>query len=110
MYTNIIGLPEGTYFTEVFYSDKKPWIQVAAKGKKITIAEVVVKLNPDFKVEMIKGGFAGHATNNHKQNYVFVEVNHENTQTITLRKDGWKNTHGSKFADNIAVKFYDYNF
>ena len=66
--TNIKNLPEGrNYFTETGYSQSYPWVEVKRTKTTVTLAKVNVKRDPDWKPEILPGGFAGHCTNQHQQ-------------------------------------------
>lgn len=110
MQTNIKNLPEGkTYFTEIGYSQQYPWVEIARTEKTVTLAKVDVKADPEWKPEMIPGGFAAHCTNQHEQTWLFDKISETNIMKIRLTKRGW--TRGSvKFIEGRANEFYDYNF
>ena len=113
--TNIIGLPEGEYLTECMYSDSHAWVVVRRTAKTLTVSPVLVKRNPDWKPEFIKGGFAGHCVNQSDQTWLFDRISNE-TKTLRLVKNwragsdhrwGYK---GTTFIANGAIETYDYNF
>ena len=111
-YTNIKGLPEGkTYFTGRGYSQSYPWVEIkrSPSGKTVTLAKVNVKRDPDFTPHIIPGGFAGHCDNQDKQTWLFDSIDDANTMTIRMTKRGWANGE-TRFTENRAVEFYDWNF
>ena len=110
LYTNIKNLPEGKiYWTEDGYSQSYPWVEIKRTAKTVTLAKVMVERDPNWKPEMIPGGFAAHCTNQCDQTWLFEGINEGWTRTIRLTKKGWCHK-GDKFSENCAVYFYDYNF
>lgn len=107
--TNIKELPEGKYFTEIGYSQSYPWREVSRTAKTVTLAKVEVKPDPEWKPEILPGGFAGHCTNQQSQTWLFAGVNPSVTTTIRMTKKGWASK-GVRFVEDMAREFYDYNF
>ena len=108
-YTNIKSLPEGTYFTEVGYSEYYPWVEVKRTAKTVTLAKVMVARDPDWKPEITPGGFLGHCSNQSDQTWLFYKVNPDHTTTIRMTKRGWARG-GVRFVEGWAVEFYEWNF
>ena len=113
--TNIVGLPNGPtnkYFTERGYSESYPWKMVAmsASGKTLTIAPVKTKQDPDWKPEMVAGGFCAHCTNQQDQTWLYDGVYGDYTRTIRKNKKGQWVYKGTRFTEDRAIKFHDYNF
>lgn len=110
MNTNIKNLPEGKYFTEVMYSDQHAWQYVKRTPKTITVAKVLVDTDPEWisKREFIPGGFHGHVPNQHEQTWIFKAVSTE-TRVIRLTRKGWAHK-GTRFVEDRAIEFHDYNF
>jgi hypothetical protein len=111
-YTNIKNLPEGrTYFTESGYSQSYPWVELSRTAKTVTLAKVDVAPDPEWakKREFYPGGFAGHCANQSEQTWLFAGIDESRTKTIRLTKKGWAYK-GTRFTENRAVEFYDYNF
>ena len=106
--TNIKGLPEGKYWTEYGYSQSYPWVEVKRTAKTVTLAPVKTERDPDWKPEIIPGGFAGHCTNQQEQTWLYDGVS-EGRTVIRLTKNGWKRKN-TKFVQDVAKYFYDYNF
>ena len=107
--TNIKGLPEGKYWTEYGYSQSYPWVEVKRTAKTVTLAPVNIKKDIHWQPEIIPGWFCGHCTNQHEQTWVYGGVSEGHTKVIRLTKKGW--THrGTKFVQDVAKYFYDYNF
>ena len=107
--TNIKNLPEGNYFTEWGYSQSYPWVEVKRTAKTVTLAKVEVGPDPEWKPEIIPGGFAGHCTNQHEQTWLFKKIEDRITKTIRLTKKGWSRK-GTGFSEGVAREFFDYNF
>jgi len=111
MYTNIKGLPEGKYFSEIGYSQSYPWVEISRTAKTVTLAKVEVKADPEWlaKRDFQPGGFAGHCSNQSEQTWLFDGINEARTLTIRATKLGWSRK-GVRFVEDRAVEFYDYNF
>jgi hypothetical protein len=107
--TNLKGLPDGVYFTERGYTQSYPWVQIKRTDKTATIAKVLVGPDPDWHPEIIPGGFAGHCTNQRDQTWLYAGVDLGNTRRIRLTRQGWM-LHGTRYAEDRAIEFYDYNF
>lgn len=107
--TNIKGLPEGRYFTEIGYSQQYPWMELRRTDKTVTLVKVAVQADPDWKPEIIPGGFAGHCTNQSDQTWLFKGIRPTQTMTIRKTKNGWSRK-GVRFVEDRAVEFYDFNF
>lgn len=111
--TNIKNLPKGKYVTEYGYSDCHAWKVLKRTARTMTIAEVEVELDPEWKEKMkvYAGGFAGHCANQREQTWLFKRVNMENTRTIHLSKKHhqWM-LKGTLYKRGFATEFYDYNF
>lgn len=107
--TNIKNLPEGSYFTERGYSQSYPWVEIGRTAKTVKLAKVKVAIDPDWKPEMHPGGFAAHCSNQSQQTWLFDGIDEANTRTIRLTKKGWS-LRGTRYSEDTAVEFYDYNF
>lgn len=107
--TNIKNLPEGNYFTEIGYSQSYPWVEIKRTAKTVTVAKVFVLPDPEWKPEIVPGGFAGHCTNQHLQTWLYGGI--EKDRIITLRETniGWSYK-TTRFVEGMAREFYDYNF
>lgn len=114
--TNIAGLPEGEYLTETGYSDTYPVRVVSRTASTVTVQRVETVLDPEWKPEVVMGGFVGHCTNNNAQKWVFAGLS-ERTFKLRLVKSRfagsdklWRSKGGSEFIANGAVRKHDYNF
>ena len=112
---NIIGLPEGEYLTETMWSDNRAFKVVAKTAATLTLKQVKVRANPEWKPEIIPGGFAGHCTNQEEQTWIYDGLEND-TLKVRLVKSAYMGsdklwaTKGRKFIANGAVENYDYNF
>ena len=109
--TNIKHLPEGsTYWTEYGYSQSYPWVEVKRTAKTVTLARIETEVDPEWKakIEFHPGGFCGHVSNQHEQTWLYAGLGTE-TKTIRLTKNGWRSG-SSRFVQDVAQYFYDYNF
>lgn len=107
--TNIKNLPAGNYFTECGYSERYPWVEIKRTAQTVTLAKVMVRADPDWKPEMIPGGFAAHCTNQSEQTWIFDKVNKAHQLVIRRTSKGWSHK-GIRFLEGVAREFYDYNF
>jgi len=107
--TNIKNLPAGEYVTEHGYSQSYPWVVTKKTAKTMTIAEVKVKNDPEWKPEMHSGGFAAHCSNQNRQTWLYDGINEDNTRTIRMTKKGWSR-YTVRYTVDRAYYFYDYNF
>lgn len=106
--TNIKNLPEGSYFTEVGYSQMYPLKEVRRTAQTVTLVRVKAERDPDWKPEMHPGGFVAHCSNQLEQTWLYAGLE-EYEITIYATKLGWSRK-GVKFIENRATYFYDYNF
>jgi hypothetical protein len=109
-HTNIKSLPEGKYFTERGYTQAYPWVQIGETAHTRTLARVNTAPDPEWKPEIIPGGFAGHCTNQRQQTWLFDGVDRGYTLTIRKDKRGQWVHKGVSFKEDQATYFYDYNF
>ena len=113
--TNIAGLPEGEYLTETLYSDTTPYKVVARTAATLTLQEVLVERDPNWKPEIVAGGFAGHCTNQDEQTWVYAGLG-AHTVKVRLVKSRYAGSDklwgcgGREFIANGARRKYDYNF
>lgn len=107
--TNIKGLPEGKFFTEIGYSQQYPWVMVKRTDKTVTLAKVIVKADPEWKPNILPGGFAGHCDNQYDQTWIFDRIDPTWKKVIRMTKRGWA-ADGVRFVEDRAREFYDYNF
>jgi hypothetical protein len=101
------------YANKVLYTDVEPFevVETRTERKKM-IRPMKATLKPDWKPDMIPGGFAAHTVNNYSQEYDYESLPNEETFAIRQRKNGkWFDKYGNRY--NISDKprrFYDYNF
>lgn len=108
---NVKNAPEGRYFREIGYSQSYPWVEVKRTAQTITLHKVMVEPDPEWKPNILPGGFCGHCDNQHEQTWLYGGVDAANVKTIRLTKgDRW--THrGVVFQETDGpYEFYDYNF
>lgn len=108
--TNIKNLPaDREYFTERGYSQSYPWVVVKRTAKTVTLAAVEVTPDPEWKAEVLPGGFVGHCVNQHEQTWIFSHIDMNHTKVIRNTKRGWR-LRDVPFTEGRATHFYDYNF
>jgi len=101
------------YANYLGWSDIHPFeIVRRVSNKTIDIRGMDAELDPDWKPEIIPGGFAGHCVNQREQRWNIVSNPANRVIRIRLHKSGdWKDTRGLKFSlSDQPVKFYDYDF
>jgi hypothetical protein len=115
-YTNIKGLPEGEYMTQTMYSDTAPWRVVSRTATTVTLQPVLTERDPEWKPNIIAGGFAGHCTNQDEQTWLYAGLG-EHTTIVRLVKSRyygsdklWRSKQAGEFIANGAVRKHDYNF
>lgn len=100
-YANLIG-----------YSDISPFEVVRViSDKTIEIREMKAELDPNWKPDMIPGGFSAHCVNQIDQKWIISP--NENSIVIRIRKQKngkWKSVFGEHRLSETPRKFYDYNF
>lgn len=84
---------------------------------KVTKTSVTVQrdhatLNPDFKPEVVPGGFVGHCTNQNEQSYTYErnESGTEYTFRWSNKFNRFQNTKTGMRLSKGRHEFYDYNF
>lgn len=113
--TNLKNLPDGEYMTETLYSDTVPYKVVGRTATTVTLQEVLVERDPEWKPEIIPGGFAGHCTNQSEQTWLYAGLC-DNTVKVRLVKSRYHGSDklwggkGREFIANGARSFHDYNF
>jgi hypothetical protein len=116
MHTNIKNLPAGEYFTEHGYSQSYPWVVIKRTAKTVTLAKVRVKRDPEWKPFITPGGFSGHCTNQSEQTWLFDGIEDDIRTVVRKVKSPYAGEEtmwarkGTKFSENQAIEFYDYNF
>ena len=103
------------FANNIMYSDVEPFeIVRVVSDKTIEVRAMSAEMAPDWKPEIIPGGFAGHCVNNNDQRKAWVITSNEANPVIRIRKqkDGsWKNPSFGRFhLDNRPFKKYDFNF
>lgn len=108
-------MSNATFANHIGYSDVNPFEVIRhVTAKTIEIRRMNAERDPEFKPNIIPGGFAGHCTNNTESEQKWVITSDESAPVIRIRlhKDGqWKDAHGNRYMlGNKPRKFYDYNF
>lgn len=107
--TNIKNLPDNqNYFTEIGWSQSYPWAELKRTAKSVTLVKVNVSADPEWKPNILPGGFAGHCTNQSEQTWLYKDMG-PSTKVIRMTKKGWA-SQGVRFIEGCASEFYDYNF
>lgn len=102
----------GDGVTMNMYSDALAGTVTKVTKTSVTIQQDTATLDPNWKPEIVIGGFAGHCTNQNTQAYTYER--NENGATYTFRwsaKSGYyKNSKTGMTITKGRKEFYDYNF
>lgn len=94
------------------YSDSHAGTVVKVTKTTITIQHDKATLDPNWKPEVVVGGFAGHCTNQDSQTYTYER--NPNGKVQTFRWNAKRGLFTNKSAGLTVTKgrheFYDYNF
>jgi hypothetical protein len=83
-------------------------IRVSPSGKTITLQRAKATLDPEWKPEMILGGFAAHTANNHEQRWTYEPDPDGAVITARFTRRGWMRQ-GQRVSHGYR-EHYDYNF
>lgn len=103
------GLEVGDRANVCLYTDVNPCTVIRRTAKTITVRYDKGELDPNWKPEIIPGGFCGHCTNQEDQVWILEEDPNGHTETFRRRKNGWYNRSDCRLTPGWK-KFYDYNF
>lgn len=113
-----VVVPEvGMGATVCGYTDKYAGTIIRVTEKRMDVQRDKATRNPDWKPEVIPGGFVGHCTNQDGQNYTYErdpqgEIFHCSLRTTDSGKSYWKLCGSTRRMVKVGVReeFYDYNF
>lgn len=100
------------YFNRRGYSDVHPYKLVRMVSRKTAeIRRMEAELDPDWRPEMVAGGFSAHCINNHTQRSLYEESDDQPIR-VRLHKDGWwRDANGCRYEPcQVPQRFHDYNF
>lgn len=102
----------GKFANHAGYTDWHPYeIVRIVSDKTIEIREMASKLDPDWKPDIIPGGFAGHCVNNNSQEWIYESKPDGLVTKARLHKDGrWYSSQGRHVIMDKPRRFHDYNF
>jgi hypothetical protein len=102
------------YLNEHGYSDVTPWEVVrVVSATTVEIRCMAAELAPDWKPQMVVGGFSAVAINNNSQRWQITPNPAAPVIRARLTKNGWWKIAGcsSRFiAADKPARFFDYNF
>lgn len=99
----------GLYANYYGYSDVYPHEIIKVNtAKTITIRSMKYERDPDWKPEIIPGGFAGHCVNQSTQKWIITSDPNGSVQKIRLSSRGWSK--GRFHVEDAPNYYYDYNF
>jgi hypothetical protein len=100
-YANLIG-----------WSDITPYEVIRTISEKcLEVRQMAYILSPDWKPEVVAGGFAGHCVNQADQQWIIMPNESAPVLRIRLRKNGqWHSAYGRHALSDTAIRHYDYNF
>ena len=90
------------------YSDWEPFEVIRVVSKKCIEIRRMKAVQTVFPSDFHAGGFCGHYTDNHNQDYNYSSDENNPIIRIRLSKSGWGN--GRYHMSDRPYKFYDYNF
>lgn len=101
-----------SYANQIGYSDVNPFeIVRIVSDKTIEIRAMDARRDPDWKPEIIPGGFAGHCINQDEQRWIITSLPDAKIARIRLGKKGWRDKYGCRYdLSDKPRKYYDYNF
>lgn len=102
------------FANHIGYSDTNPF-EIVRRVSDRTIeirAMDAERANPDADMGFKAGGFVGHFSDQHKQEWTITSNPNARVIRIRLHKDGrWRCNSGERYVLAVKpVKFYDYNF
>ena len=104
----------GMGVTVLGWSDADPYeiVKISPSGNTLTIREMKATRNPEWNMEWVQGGFAGHLKNQDAQEWIIES----DTDGFEIRAN-WSNKferfqsqRGKLGQDHGARKYYDFNF
>lgn len=95
-----------------FYSDAHAYTVVKVTKTSVTIQRDKAIKDPNFKPEIVPGGFAGHCTNQDKQTYTYEPDTDGQLETFRYSKKWGRFQQGKngRYLTAGRHEFYDYNF
>lgn len=110
--TKQIVLADAKFANQTGYSDITPYEIVRVISEKtIEIRRMKAELNPEWKPEIIPGGFAGTCVNQNSQKWIITSDETARVERARLRKDGdFHSAMGRHVLGEKPVRYYDYNF
>lgn len=83
-------------------------IRVSPSGKTITLQRAKATLDPEWKPEVIPGGFAGHTANDRTQRWTYEPDPDGAVTTARFTRSGWMRQ-GQRVSHGY-YEYYDHNF
>lgn len=106
--------PIKKYANQHGWSDVTPFEIIGRSARTLTLRRMKVERDPDWKPEVIPGGFAGTCVNQNKQKWNISSDETELVIKAYLRKDGrhmrFYSSLGRHSLHDEPIYFYDYNF
>lgn len=97
--------------TVYLYSDSHAGTIVKVTKRSVTVRRDKATLNPNFKPEIIPGGFCGHCINQDEQSYTYEpDENGSLTTVYWSKKHNQYGLPGNLQLGKGRHEFYDYNF
>lgn len=111
----IEDLKIGDGVTVNYYSDRKAATIISKTDKKIEIQFDKQEIDPNWKPEMVPGGFSAICLNQNDQKWICEPDPNGEKQIFTLRKNGKWILRGNNTNNRTSLSvgrhpFYDYNF
>ncbi len=102
----------GDGVTVQLYSDAHAYTVVKVTKTSVTIQRDKAIKDPNFKPEIVPGGFAGHCTNQDKQTYTYERDENGQLETFRYSKKWgrFQQPKAGRYLTPGRHEFYDYNF
>jgi hypothetical protein len=93
------------------YTDVTPYEVVrVVSDKTVDIRRMKSELNPEWKPNVLPGGFMGRCVNQVEQKWIITPDTSAPVIKARLNKEGWKSAYGKHKMNVSPLRFYDYNF
>ena len=110
---NVKNAPEAIYFKRHGYSQTYPYVLVrkTESGKTAYLKPVKTIGDPEWKPNILPGGFCGHCDNQHAQTWLYDGIEDREIMVRKSKNGTWVRM-GERFTEdfNGPTYFYDYNF
>ncbi len=106
----MLDLQVGDGITVNLWTDRHAYTVIRRTPKTITVQRDKTTLNPEFKPDIIVGGFAGHCTNQNEQTYTYEPDTNGSKLTLRFSEKQCAFTYLGNAISLGRHEFFDYNF